>query len=190
MGAQSGARWSARVEKWWRRRLLKWPARRREWLTSRSLLHTFDGAQSDFLLLKDVHGKPYLAGRNYHISLSHTAHYTAIAHAPVACGVDVQVWTQKVARVAHKFMHETEWTALHASGMHETRLLHYYWSAKEAVYKAWGKKELAFKAIHIALYDAAGRATATVYKNGAAAAHYHLQLMDSDDFMLVVAVAA
>jgi phosphopantetheinyl transferase len=131
-------------------------ARKREWLTSRTLVYEMDGSAPDFDLQKDAFGKPFLAHRNEddtHISLSHSGDYCAIIRAGVACGIDVQYFTPKMARISDRFMRPEEWAAVEDLGNQDDeqidQTLHFYWSAKEAIYKAWGTKNLSAQRIHI-----------------------------------------
>ncbi|MEM1322890.1 MAG: 4'-phosphopantetheinyl transferase superfamily protein [Bacteroidota bacterium] len=122
--------------------------RRREWLASRWLLHYLSGRELRGACLKDEYGKPYLEGSTYQISMSHSHDMTAVIAGPKALGVDIQFLVGKIERIAHKYMRPEEMDSLQAA----TRLeqLHVYWGAKEALYKAYGRRQLDFKAhIHI-----------------------------------------
>ena len=159
-------------------------ARREEWLISRHLLYEIDGRQADFSLQKDAFGKPYICRRAYQISLSHTAHFTAIVQADYPCGVDIQVLTPKIVRIAAKFMHPTEWRNIEDGNPDYDLRLHQYWCAKEAVYKAWGKKNLAFKDIRIA----PDFAQATIFAADRPLAIYALHSINHTQFVLVAAL--
>ena len=122
---------------------------RLEWLASRWLLHTMSGRTHRGVCLKDEYGKPYLQDSAFQISISHSwGGVAAIMAAPYAIGVDIQKFVTKIHRIAHKFMRAEEAASLEET----TRLehLHIYWGAKEALYKAYGRKKLDFKEhIHI-----------------------------------------
>ena len=139
---------------------------RLEWLASRWLLHTMSGRKIRGACLKDEFGKPHLTGSDFEISISHSWDVVAVMAAPYAIGIDIQKEVQKIERIAHKFMRKVELESLLAS----TRIphLHIYWGAKEALYKAYGRKELGFiEHIHISPfpYDLAeGKTTGAIHK--------------------------
>jgi 4'-phosphopantetheinyl transferase len=163
---------------------IKHQNRRDEWLTSRHLLWEIDGKQADFSLQKDSYGKPFIAHRPTPISLSHTANLTAIIRADMPCGIDIQVFTPQIMRIASKFMRHDEWRDLRQHDHNNTVLMHRYWSAKEAVYKAWGIKDLAFKDIYIN----ADATKATVFKDQNAVAEYKIYYLSRDNYILVAAI--
>ena len=166
-------------------------ARQREWLTSRVLMYEMDGCAPDFDLQKDAFGKPFLAHRNNdntHISLSHSGDYCAIIRAEMPCGIDIQYFTPKMARISDRFMRTEEWADVQSvANQDETQIdqtLHFYWSAKEAIYKAWGTKNLSAQRIHIlsATHGVVRNLQDNIIKN------YVLQSQKTDDFECVWAV--
>ena len=122
--------------------------RRKEWLASRYLLHKMSGRAVRGAVYKDKFGKPHLENSKWQISISHTRDRVAVMAHPRRCGVDVQVLVPKIERLAPKFMRPEELASLDPA----TRLahLHVYWGAKEALYKAYGRRQLDFRShIHI-----------------------------------------
>jgi 4'-phosphopantetheinyl transferase len=117
--------------------------KRSEWLCSRYLLHLLSGRHDRGACLKDNYGKPYLEGSAYQISISHSSDYTAIAAAPVEIGVDIQTVVEKIARIQSKFVTPLEGEYIDPA--HSLLSLHTIWGAKEAMYKAYGKRELDFR---------------------------------------------
>lgn len=117
--------------------------RRLEWLASRLLLHKMTGRKKRSASLKDENGKPFLIDSLYDISISHSRELAAVIAAPQPVGIDVQKIVDKIERIAHKYMRDEEMDSLKP----ETRLehLHVYWGAKEALYKAYGRRQLDFK---------------------------------------------
>lgn len=118
--------------------------KRFEWLASRHLLHLMSGRDIRGACLKDEFGKPYLEGSSYHISISHSRDMVAVMASPHNCGVDIQYKVEKIYRIADKFVSADE----KASSVPEkdpVTALHVLWGAKEALYKAYGKKKLEFK---------------------------------------------
>lgn len=122
---------------------IKGDGRRLEWLATRYLLHIMSGRAMRGACLKDEFGKPYLEQSPYHISISHSTGMAAVIAAPFLVGIDIQKLVTKIERIAHKFMRPQEMESLEDT----TRLehLHVYWGAKEALYKAYGRKALDFR---------------------------------------------
>ncbi|MER0442376.1 4'-phosphopantetheinyl transferase superfamily protein [Emticicia sp. W12TSBA100-4] len=90
---------------------------------------------------KDEHGKPYLAGSNWQMSITHTSNYVAaVMHPSEALGMDMEKPSEKLQRIAHKFLSESE--RIQAEG--DIEKLCIYWSAKEALYKLYGKRKVIF----------------------------------------------
>ncbi|MFK7981788.1 MAG: 4'-phosphopantetheinyl transferase superfamily protein [Saprospiraceae bacterium] len=139
---------------------------RLEWLASRWLLHTMSGRTLRGACLKDEYGKPYLTDSNFNISISHSWNIVAIMAAPYDIGVDIQREVEKIARIERKFIRPVEKESLRK----DTKIphLHIYWGAKEALYKAYGRKQLGFvRHIHVDpfVYDlSVGQATAAIHK--------------------------
>lgn len=92
----------------------------------------------------DDFGKPYLIDSDRHISVSHSAAWCAAMIGPRPCGVDIQVYTDTVTRIASRFMTEADLQrADRAPDRH--RHLHLIWGAKECLYKAYGRRQLGFR---------------------------------------------
>ncbi|MEM8583513.1 MAG: 4'-phosphopantetheinyl transferase superfamily protein [Bacteroidota bacterium] len=126
---------------------IKGEGRRKEFLAARLLLHKLSKRPVRAALIKDRHGKPRLADSRYQISISHTNGLSAAFAHPKPCGVDVQRLVQKIHRIAPKFINKQE--SGYLSVQDDGDLLieqHLIWSAKEAMYKAYGLKQLDFKA--------------------------------------------
>lgn len=90
---------------------------------------------------KDEFGKPYLVGSTWQMSLTHTSNYVAaIMHPTKALGMDMEKPSEKLSRIAHKFLSESEIIAAN----NDLDKLCIYWSAKEALYKLYGKRKVFF----------------------------------------------
>ncbi len=108
----------------------------KQWLTTRLLLVDFF---DDVQILYDEFGKPYLAN-NWNISISHTTNFVVILlNRKESCGVDIEKINSKVERIKHKFLSEDDLQKIKSE-----KGLTIYWSAKEALYKYYGKKEVLF----------------------------------------------
>lgn len=114
------------------------------WLASRALLQQlYQGKTIE--LHKDEFNKPSLSidGAPYFISISHSNDYAVIivSHENQVA-IDIEKIDERVIRVAHKFIRDDEQVP---SAAFQTMAYTIIWSAKETLYKHYGKKELDFK---------------------------------------------
>lgn len=122
--------------------------RRAEWLAARQLVHQMSGRTTRGAFIKDEYGKPHLEHSDWHISISHSHGLAAALASPKLCGIDIQFMVPKITRLAHKFLRPEERACL----LPDTELeqLHVFWGAKEALYKAHGRRQLDFiEHIHV-----------------------------------------
>ncbi len=93
-------------------------------------------------ITKDKHNKPHLKGQEAYVSISHSFPYAgAMVHRQTACGIDIERKREKVSTIAQKFVNEKEKHWVDGDITNLTIL----WSAKETLYKIYGRKRLAFK---------------------------------------------
>jgi phosphopantetheinyl transferase len=86
--------------------------------------------------------KPYLEGQNTHISISHSHDkLVIIANTTQSTGIDIELIRDKVRNIQHKFLNEQELVF----AKEDVETLTTLWAAKEAIYKAYGLKEVDFK---------------------------------------------
>lgn len=116
--------------------------RRLEWLAARQLVHQMSGREKRGSFIKDEFGKPHLEDSSWHISISHSNHLSAAIAAPFVVGIDIQKLVTKITRIVPRFLSEKEQASLEESTL--VPHAHVYWGAKEALYKAYGRKELDF----------------------------------------------
>ena len=121
---------------------IKGEGKRKEWLASRWLLHEMSGREIRGACLKDAFGKPILKDSQYEISLSHSNQVAAVLASPNPCGVDIQLKVEKITRLAHKFVNESEKKWIDPNNIIEE--LHLIWGAKEALYKTYSKGKVDF----------------------------------------------
>ncbi len=115
--------------------------RKIEWLAARHLLQELLGKNA--FCYSDAFGKPMLQDSERHLSISHSKGLVTVIVADETVGIDIQKYTPKIGRIAAKFMRSEELDCLDV--VHYLEHLHIFWGAKEALYKAYGKKELDFK---------------------------------------------
>ena len=113
--------------------------RLREWVNARLLLQQL---QPKARIIYDTYGKPLLQNSNKSISITHTAHHVGIIlSSEPNVGIDMEPIGWRVLRIKHKFLSVAELRAL----PDDDPFLHtLYWSAKESLYKYYGKKGLQF----------------------------------------------
>lgn len=163
--------------------------RRKEWMAGRLLLHKMSGRETRATMEKDEHGKPHLMSSTYDISLSHSGRFAAVIAAPKIVGIDVQHLVPKLKRIERKFMTIADISLLSKEFYLEH--LHVYWGAKEALYKAYGKKKLEFRE-HILLepfdYDVSFGQCKGYVKKDAVHMTFGIHYRLIENYMLVYAV--
>lgn len=115
--------------------------RRLHWLCSRLMLHLMTNENERTPCLKDEFGKPHLHLSDLEISFSHSGDLVAVALSRHLVGIDIQLSVNKIHRIKHKFVRpeEVKWPS-----QSETEHLHWIWGAKEAAFKAYGRKQVDF----------------------------------------------
>lgn len=120
------------------------PRKRSEWLASRDLLFQIASLPDRAKCLYDDFGKPYLEGINKHISVSHSELWCAAMISDQPCGVDIQVYSETVRRIADRFLTPDDLVRIEQADK-PLQLLHLLWGAKECIYKAYGRRKLGFR---------------------------------------------
>ena len=113
---------------------------RHRWLSSRYAVQQVS-QQSPLKLIKETSGKPILLESENHISLSHCDGYVAAIHGDVPVGIDVERISQRVQKIKNYFLRDEELELLGE----ENEALILAWSAKESIFKWYGKKSLGYK---------------------------------------------
>lgn len=140
-------------------RAITHPHKRLQHLAGRYLLqHLFPGFPISLIQIADTR-KPFLEDEAYHFSISHCGEYAAALVSTVnRVGVDIELVTDKIARIEHKFVSGDEhpvvhrpWTNDHEGPVLDNtpqdhiRKLGLLWSSKEAVFKWYGWGEVDFR---------------------------------------------
>ena len=133
------------------------PFKRRQHLAGRYLLSfLFPDFPVQEIMIADTR-QPFLAGEQYHFSISHCGSYAAaIVSGKSRVGGDIELITPRIGRVAEKFLNEGEMQLFNEDyalfleqwgmrGRVQQEFLTLIWSAKEALFKWYGKGELDFK---------------------------------------------
>ena len=115
-------------------------SRKREFLKQRYLIQQHISALPK--LVHNSDGKPSLSNGS-RISITHSHGQMALmVHPEKEVGIDLQVISKKLLKIAKRFMHESELEQWNAGSL---RSLHIYWCAKEALYKYASKPGISFK---------------------------------------------
>ena len=155
------------------------------WLGTRVLLRTMLRTDEYIDCRVDEHGKPYLVGLPYHISLSHSFDYAAVMiskNNPV--GIDIEHIKQKVERIAHKFMRPKELAFINETD--KIQQLYVCWCVKESVYKCYGQREVSFiDNILLQPFSFAGQGTVnTLLKKEEVNINYNVGYLQYEDYMI------
>jgi 4'-phosphopantetheinyl transferase len=115
----------------------------RAFLSVRKLLVA--AGYTDFDLQYDAFGKPHLVDDNY-ISITHSHHFSAIILSKEPVGIDIEMQREKIVKIAHKFVNDTELNRLQKTDTAEhIKKLTVKWGAKEAIFKIKNEKGISFK---------------------------------------------
>ena len=89
--------------------------------------------------------KPFLPNEAYHFSISHCGDYAAaIVCKSNRVGIDIELITNKVEKIKHKFLNEEEMAHVE-SQVSNVKYLTLLWCCKEAIFKWYGRGEVDFK---------------------------------------------
>ena len=87
--------------------------------------------------------KPFLESESHHFSISHCSDYAAVIVSTVKrVGIDIELHSERILSVQHKFLNETETVMEHEVGSIYPTLV---WSVKEAMYKWYSLGEIDFQ---------------------------------------------
>jgi phosphopantetheinyl transferase len=161
------------------------PARRREWLAVRVLLHELlpDGTPT---IAYHESGKPYLTESPYTISISHTRGYVAliIGLQGQEVGIDIEQYSLRVHRLAPRYMLPDEIAA--ASSGTDTWSLLLHWSAKETLFKCLNAGDVDFREhLHILPFTRSEQGTLQAFETRTPALlHFTIGYQLHPDFVL------
>jgi phosphopantetheinyl transferase len=132
-------------------------------------------------IVKDQHGKPFLKGYTYEISLTHTLDFIGVAFSKnKAVGIDIEKPRNQIFKVLNRLCVASE-LAWVGDDIKKAAVL---WSAKEALYKLYGKRKVDFKEnlfIEEYLDGVIGKIKMPDYH-----AEHKIHVEDLDEYLLVV----
>ncbi|SHJ32758.1 4'-phosphopantetheinyl transferase family protein [Aquimarina spongiae] len=124
---------------------------RRGFMSIRHLLA--EANYSDFDLFYDDLGKPHLRDENY-ISITHSYNFSGIIISDKPVGIDIEKQREKINRISHKFVSETELSFIQNKQLDVTRALTIIWGVKESLYKLYATPGLSFEQhVQVASFD-------------------------------------
>lgn len=121
--------------------LFRLDKRKKEWIAGRIILQELLNEYPQIHYTQS--GKPYLSNNNLHISISHTNGYVAVCKSNLKTAVDIEICTERVEKVADRFIHPNEW--LFIKPKNQLEYLTVIWSAKETLYKLFDEQGVIFK---------------------------------------------
>ncbi len=117
--------------------------RNTHWLAARLALQESVGNSSS-KIIKNKEGKPFLADEDGHISISHSGNMAAaIFNTTHSCGIDLELFDERIKRIAHKFTNDDEAAIFPEESYAACICL--LWSAKESVFKFGSIHDVDFK---------------------------------------------
>lgn len=107
--------------------------RNRHWLSARLALQIATN-HTKSKIKKSPEGKPFLDDQDGHISMSHSGEMAAAMYNKTqSCGIDLELYDQRIERIVHKFTGKTEEDLFREGFYCSSACL--LWSAKESVFK-------------------------------------------------------
>jgi len=144
--------------------------RKLQGIAVRVLLKTILPDEDNVDIDYDEKSKPFFVSLNYRLSITHSGNMVAVLLSDQGeVGVDIEMSSSKIERIAHKFMNEAEHEIYsNLVGKEKMDYLHIIWGAKESMFKLYGKGSLDFREnLIIAKFDlkAEGEFIGTVDKD-------------------------
>jgi phosphopantetheinyl transferase len=118
--------------------------RKEEWLGARNAISSLLRQKGyDYSgIEKDEYDKPWVHKGSCHISLAHSYPLAvAMVHENQPCGIDIEKIKPSLTRVSSRFLNEHEISSINQN----VEGLCIAWTAKESLYKLYGKIPLSFK---------------------------------------------
>lgn len=126
----------------------KHESHRLQLLASRAVLYDMELSDSGYKIVKDDHGKPHVVNIQGDISFTHSHDHAAAMYSKTKLvGIDIQIATDKISRIAPKFISTGEYDYIE---LHDNAIDYYHvlWGAKESMYKAYGRRKVDFR-VHL-----------------------------------------
>lgn len=132
---------------------------------------------------KDIHGKPHLKNVAWEMSLSHSKSFVVVAvHPEKAIGIDIEVPNNKLRRIMPRLFSEAE----NIMVGEDIVKMSWFWSAKEALYKLYGKRGIDFKE-HLFLKYSSTRFTGEIKLPDYESQH-NFNIEQIENYYLIIAI--
>jgi 4'-phosphopantetheinyl transferase len=117
------------------------PGRKTEWIACRLLIYNLLNKAID--IEYDSNRKPFMVDHHWKISISHTRGMVCVIVSKNDAGIDIELISDRVLKIEDRFLSPSEKENISSN----ERLLQVLinWSAKETIYKVYGKKGVDFK---------------------------------------------
>lgn len=158
--------------------------RRTQWLAGRNLLSEMLGVAPDWAY--DEFGKPHLKDSRYFFSISHSMKRVAVMLSEDICGIDIQHMVPRILSLKQRFCNEKELNSLDEKKSMEQ--LHIVWGAKEALYKAYGRRKVDFRdnmSVELDNYTLKRGSVKAFFNKEDFKAVFNVNYENNDEFMLV-----
>ncbi len=123
---------------------IKLAPKRKEFLASRVAIRYLANQLNIIFsgIKKDKHGKPYLVNSSWQMSITHSRDFMAvIMHPTNPVGIDIERPQKKMWKIMSRLYTDQEIEDIDEN----LERMSIYWSAKEALYKLYGKRGTDFK---------------------------------------------
>lgn len=146
-------------------------SRRLQWLASRLLIRTIIKPKGQILMEWDDFGKPVIINYDFEVSISHCRDMVAVIVGDSRTGVDIEQKTDKIGRIAHKFINEEEQSFIRDEQLLEYQLV--LWAAKETLFKYIGGGGIDFrKHLNVKSFELGAKGTFSIeYRKGESEQH-------------------
>ena len=122
------------------------PHKRLQHLAGRYILpYLYPDFPYNKILIADTR-KPFLQNEMYHFSISNCGQYAAaIVSSELRVGIDIEIITERLHKIKHKYLSENELEfVMNFNAADQIKVLTILWSAKEAMFKWYGKGNVDF----------------------------------------------
>lgn len=164
-------------------------SRQKHWLSYRLAIREILGEEKNLEFSYDEHGKLHIANYHYKLSVSHSGNYSAVIISNKHnVGIDMEKITNRINELEDKFLAAFERKRLPV--INRQKYLTAFWSAKETLFKLYGKRELQFgKNIFIDFKDINSKGSLIgKIKNTNFEKDYHITYRVFRNYMLVYAI--
>jgi phosphopantetheinyl transferase len=149
--------------------LIKVENRKLQYAASRYVASLLTNNTDASQIIKNQHRQPFLSNSDLKISISHDENWAAVAIGNQQIGIDIFCSTDKVIRIADRFIHDSEKKYLATFITHDSEIIEYYsllWSIKETVFKWMQVQQVEFKTDIILVELHPDKAIINTSKNG------------------------